>query len=514
MRKKDIATFSVVILFFSSFILIFSAGNVNASESIVYVDDSNTNGPWSGTQGHPFLKIQDGIDGVSTGGVVHVLNGTYQENIFINKTVEIIGNSRGNVIVDGLEFGDAILISAGNVTVHYLTVESSTYGIRISASSNCIIKDNNIRDNEYGIYLGDSSNNTIYHNNFVNNVYNAYETKNNSWYYGLLGNYWDDYDESEGVYNITGGTSQDVHPMTDYINELPVADFSYSPTAPSTQDLIGFLDMSIDSDGYITSWYWSFGDEDNSSLENPTHNYGDNGIYTVTLEITDDLGEKSTLSKEIIVLNVAPTADLSYSPSSPTDLNNISFSDESVDLDGYIASWSWDFGDGNSSNQKNTSHMYADDGIYDLTLTVGDDDGASATITEKITVTNVAPSADFSYTPKNPTNNDTISFSDSSKDMDGKIISWTWDLGDGTTYTAQNPPDHSYSYGGNYKVTLTVVDDDGSTSTSTKNIKVAEEATIHEDYAGWVVVIIVFITIFVGLIGAVYYIYKKYERKY
>ena len=509
--KKTIAALSVAILLFSSLMIIFPNSGVKASESIVYVDDDNIEGPWDGTQEHPFLKIQDGVNDASTDGVVYVLNGTYYENIVITKTIEMKGSSKGNVILDGSGSGHVVQVTANNVTIHYFTIKNSTYGIRLSSSFNNTIKDNTIRDADYGVYLEDSSNNTIYHNNFINNIQHAYETENNTWDNGYSsgGNYWDDYTGEDTVYNITGGTSRDRYPFMDYINELPAPDFTYLPSAPTTQDTIQFTDKSIDSDGYITSWFWDFDDKNTSNQKNPTHRYADDGIYTVTLEVTDDLGVLANKSYEINVLNVGPTADMSYNPTTPTDLHNVSFIDESVDLDGYIVFWSWGFGDGNASSLKNPFHKYGDDGIYDVTLNVVDDDGADAVIQKQITVLNVAPSVDFAYNPRPPTTNDTIQLSDTSIDPDGTIVSWSWDLGDGTTSNQQNPT-IKYSYGGSYKVSLTVVDDDGDSNIVSKNIKVAEEAVIHEDYTGWVTVFIVFIVIFLIMIGVVFHLYKKY----
>ena len=51
---------------------------------------------------------------------------------------------------------------------------------------------------------------------------------------------------------------------------------------------------------------------------------------------------------------------------------------ESYDLDGSIVSYSWDFGDGNTATGVIVDHAYSEDGNYTVTLTVTDDDGASA----------------------------------------------------------------------------------------------------------------------------------------
>jgi hypothetical protein len=77
-----------------------------------------------------------------------------------------------------------------------------------------------------------------------------------------------------------------------------------------------------------------------------------------------------------------PTAEFSFSPLLPTDLDTIHFMDQSSGQDGPIVSWKWDFGDGETSSEKNPSHRYADDGAYHVTSIVTDNDGATSTVTK------------------------------------------------------------------------------------------------------------------------------------
>ena len=88
-------------------------------------------------------------------------------------------------------------------------------------------------------------------------------------------------------------------------------------------------------------------------------------------------------------------------------------------------------------------------------------------------ITNLDPTADFSFTPEDPEATETITFTDESVDSDGSISSWNWDFGDGETSTNQNPT-HAYTESGYYTVTLTVEDDDAAINTYSEMIVVTE----------------------------------------
>ncbi|EMR73819.1 PDK repeat-containing protein, partial [Thermoplasmatales archaeon SCGC AB-539-N05] len=128
-------------------------------------------------------------------------------------------------------------------------------------------------------------------------------------------------------------------------NEPPIANFTYEPLVPTTNDTIQFNDTSFDPAGEITDWSWTLGDGNTSALQNPTHQYADDGTYTVTLTVWDDDGATDTTSKQITVLNVPPTADFTYTPINPDTSDLIQFTDNSTDSDGAVVSWSWIFGD-------------------------------------------------------------------------------------------------------------------------------------------------------------------------
>lgn len=175
--------------------------------------------------------------------------------------------------------------------------------------------------------------------------------------------------------------------------------------------------------------------------------------------------------------NIKPTADFTYTPENPSTLDIIQFTDTSNDPDGDIVSWSWDFGDGNSSTSQNPTYQYYEIGIYDVSLNVTDDDGAYDEISKVITVVNVLPIPDFTYLPENPSSGEIIQFTDNSIDPDGTIINWTWDFGDETTISNEQNPTHIYAENGLYTVVLTVKDDDDAVNTTSKEINVGNDET-------------------------------------
>lgn len=85
--------------------------------------------------------------------------------------------------------------------------------------------------------------------------------------------------------------------------------------------------------------------------------------------------------------NTAPTANFSYS----TNSLSVQFNDHSTDSDGVITSWSWNFGDGNTSSSQNPVHNYSEAGTYDVSLKVIDDLGASDELFKSIVVGTVEP---------------------------------------------------------------------------------------------------------------------------
>jgi PKD repeat protein len=256
------------------------------------------------------------------------------------------------------------------------------------------------------------------------------------------------------------------------VNQVPTAAASAdhpSGVAPLAVNLSSF--GSGDSDGTIVSYSWDFGDGSPSSADpNPSHTYAA-GTYVATLTVTDNEGGVSTSSVNIRS-NAGPTA---VALASVTDGNAplaVDFTGSgSSDPDGTIVSYLWDFGDGNGSTSADPSHTYAP-GVYTATLTVTDDEGATATTSVVIDV-NDPPTASATSNVTSGSAPLTVNFTGTASDSDGSF-SFVWDFDDGSpTVNDSFTPSHTFTDAGTYDVTLTVTDDRGAVATATRTITVS-----------------------------------------
>jgi parallel beta-helix repeat protein len=151
-----------------------NAGMIGAT---FYVDDDSAC-PGDGSIEWPYCKIQYAIDNASDGDTIIVFNGTYYENVVVNKSLDLIGENRDTTIIDGGEIGIVVNISADSVNISEFTIQNSgTYdfdaGIGIYSSNHNTITGNNISGNNwFGIEIVyDSSYNNITGNNISGNIY-------------------------------------------------------------------------------------------------------------------------------------------------------------------------------------------------------------------------------------------------------------------------------------------------------------------------------------------------------
>ncbi len=144
----------------------------------------------------------------------------------------------------------------------------------------------------------------------------------------------------------------------------------------------------------------------------------------------------------------------------------------STDAEGTVASYAWDFGDGSNGTGAAPTHTYAAAGTYTVKLTATDDLGATGSTTAQVTVTAPPPNQPPTAALAASCSGGTCQFDGSgSSDPDGKVASYAWDFGDGTTGTGRTAT-HGYATGGAYTVSLEVTDTAGASDSATHGVTV------------------------------------------
>ncbi|WP_048056522.1 PKD domain-containing protein [Thermococcus sp. 4557] len=249
------------------------------------------------------------------------------------------------------------------------------------------------------------------------------------------------------------------------MNKPPECSISASPSSGKLPLEVDFALNLNDPENGSMRWEIDFGDGSRAEGNGTEvgHVYREEGKYKVILMVYDPWNANATCTAGINVKpNEKPTALFSYSPAEIKAGDEVLFTDSSTDPDGSVARWSWNFGDGSTSTERNPRHTYTNPGSYTVMLTVEDENGLKGTYYKEIRVEpqNYPPTADFTFLPKEPKAGEEISFADKSYDRDGDIVGWSWDFGDGST-SSEAEPIHVYSSAGNYTVTLKVRDDGG-----------------------------------------------------
>lgn len=234
------------------------------------------------------------------------------------------------------------------------------------------------------------------------------------------------------------------------IHDNPDGGFSGTNISGCVPLTVGFQDTTMSGSIGISNWVWDFGDGNSDTVANPTYTYSNPGVYTVSLLVTDSNGcTGSAFTNNYVTASnnptVAFTLDTSFACDSPI---TASFSNTSSGV--MPLSWSWDFGDGQTSTSQNPVHNYSTLGTFDVQLIVTDAYGCTDSLTQSSAMNIGSPVAAWNGSDTLICQGQGITFSDVSTNG---AVSRIFDMGDGNTNTSGSFV-HTYAATGFFDVEM------------------------------------------------------------
>lgn len=251
--------------------------------------------------------------------------------------------------------------------------------------------------------------------------------------------------------------------LTDLITvNGPIPDFApvYNCANPYS---VTFNNLS----GGATSYSWDFGDGSAASTQtNPTHTFPSNTNYTVVLTATSSVSGCVVDSVHVVQIR-APLAVAASNTIEACHPSTIQFTGTgSTDYNTQV----WTFGEGiagvqDTSLQINSPHYYNNAGYYTATLTITDIHNCVSVDTQRVHI--IGPTAYFKASPFTGCAPLNVQFTDTSHTEGSAIVKWIWNYGSAVDTTLTGTASHPYPTPGNYSVTLTVIDANGCTNSTT-----------------------------------------------
>ena len=247
----------------------------------------------------------------------------------------------------------------------------------------------------------------------------------------------------------------------------PTAYFTATNSVGCVPLTVQFNDQSMG--GEISNWEWSFpgGDPSSSTEQNPIVTYTIPSFYNASLVVTNPVGQDEIMMFDAVTIIDTPYAAYTYDVNGPV----VNFNSTILDAD----NWVWKFGDANNSTSTEANPTFEFDtlGTFTVILEASNDCGTRI-VEHTVEITEIAPSAKFSFTNAEGCAPIEVSFSDES--TGGGINSWEWTFpgGDPASSTEQNPT-VLYTQAGTYSTTLKISNSVGEQEITEMDIIVVDD---------------------------------------
>jgi parallel beta-helix repeat protein len=495
LKKTNIA-FSMNILLMLLLVNLFLIESCPATGTTFYVDDSNTTGPWEGTQDFPYKTIQEGITAASAGDTVFVFSGTYNEKVVITKDLTLIGENKDTTFIDG--GGNGHVINAYGTSDNKIQVYISRLTIRNAGGEisgfDCVtfsyvttseIADNKIinSQNGEGISLANCNAITIRDNLITNNdaagisltASNQNIIENNIIHHNQKGVHIGDWSSDN---QIIQNTIQDNTAFGVYVIHSSSNLFTQNDLSGNSQNAQDSSSNAWNSSNGQGNYWGDYNKYDNNSDgigDTPYYIPGGNNIDNYPLGYFKQSEQPSGGNKQPIAVS------LSISKTSANFGELISFIGQGIDTDGVIVAYNWRSNlDGILSTAQSFSTSTLSIGTHTIYFKVQDNNGSWSTDkTAIITITplmNYLPAAYIDEITPNPAQQgDAVVFQGHGSDQDGVIIGYKWlSSKDGVIGTASSFSISNLSLG-NHIIYFQVKDNTNDMSPSATLILVIEK---------------------------------------
>jgi parallel beta-helix repeat protein len=357
----------------------------------------------------------------------NVKNVTVKDNIFSNNTKGIYfstGSTLNRIEKNSFSKNNYSVYLDKDCSLNEITknsISENTWGIYMAEKTHTnLITNNSIINNKNGIVIFSYGGNSIYHNSFINNTFQAYANSENIWDggYPMGGNYWSDYnaiDFYSGInQNISGSdgigdkphdvpghqTAKDIYPLMIPINSLsPIA---YAGLNISVEEGLSVIFNGSGTKHCIgaANYSWEFNDENGDVVLNgmvASHNFTVPGNYTVTLNVTDAMGNRGSDTMTVTVLDITPPTAAAGPEQNITAGTLVTFagagSTDNVGIENYT--WTFTYNGTNITlYDVSPTFRFWTPGNYTVTLTIRDAAGNTDSDTVLIIVNPVTIPSD------------------------------------------------------------------------------------------------------------------------